>query len=133
MEQGMRESHRKGVANRSDLESCAGRRKVTGEALTGAQAGRGSLTAQGSWIARVYRYPRCGLLLHRTASAPRTKLISQLDTLPACAPVNASPVTLRRPAHDSRSERFATPFLWDSLIPCSMPVYPGALGVRPWP
>src|SRR2546428_565970 len=36
----MRESHRKGVANHPDPESCAGRRKVAREALTGAQAGR---------------------------------------------------------------------------------------------
>ncbi len=36
----MKESHRKGVANRSDRESCVCHRKVAGEALTGAQAGR---------------------------------------------------------------------------------------------
>ena len=36
----MRESYRKGIANHPDPESCAGRRKVAREALTGAQAGR---------------------------------------------------------------------------------------------
>jgi len=36
----MKESYRKGIANRPDPESCAGRRKLSGEALTGAQAGR---------------------------------------------------------------------------------------------
>jgi RNA-directed DNA polymerase len=36
----MKESHRKGVATHPDPESCVCRRKATGEALTGAQAGR---------------------------------------------------------------------------------------------
>lgn len=36
----MRESYRKGIATHPDPESCAGHRKVSGEALTGAQAGR---------------------------------------------------------------------------------------------
>ena len=36
----MKESHRKGVANRPDPESCVCRRKAAGEALTGAEAGR---------------------------------------------------------------------------------------------
>ena len=75
------------------------------------QACLGSLTARGSLVARVCRHSCCGLPLHRTASAPRTKLISQLHTLPACAPVNASPVALRRPTHDSGSGWFAIPFL----------------------
>jgi hypothetical protein len=35
----MRESHRKGVANRPDPESCVASRKATIEALTGAHAG----------------------------------------------------------------------------------------------
>src|SRR5208283_5479562 len=50
---------------------------------------------------------------------------------PACAPVNASPAALRLHSHDSGSGWFAIPFLWDSFLPCSMPVYPGALGVVP--
>ena len=40
MEEGMRESYRKGIANHPDPESCAGRREAAREALTGAQAGR---------------------------------------------------------------------------------------------
>jgi hypothetical protein len=36
----MKESYRKGIANHPDPESCVGHRKVAGEALTGAQAGR---------------------------------------------------------------------------------------------
>ena len=36
----MKESHRKGVANHPDPESCAGNRKVVGEALTGEHAGQ---------------------------------------------------------------------------------------------
>jgi len=40
MEEGMKESYRKGIANHPDPELCVGHRKVTGEALTGAQAGR---------------------------------------------------------------------------------------------
>src|SRR5271154_6322530 len=35
----MRESHREGIANHSDPESCARHREVRREALTGAQAG----------------------------------------------------------------------------------------------
>jgi hypothetical protein len=34
VESRMQESHRQGVANQSDLESCAGGRKATREALT---------------------------------------------------------------------------------------------------
>jgi hypothetical protein len=40
MEQGMKESYRKGIVNHPDPESCAGRREAAREALTGAQAGR---------------------------------------------------------------------------------------------
>jgi hypothetical protein len=54
-------------------------------------------------------------------------IISQLNTQPVCAPVNASPVASRPPTHDSGSGWFATPFLCDSLIHDSTPVYPGAL------
>ena len=38
-------------------------------------------------------------------------IISQLNTLPACAPVNASIATLRLATHDSGSGWFAIPFL----------------------
>ena len=54
-------------------------------------------------------------------------IISQLNTLPACAPINASMAALRLATHDSGSGRFATPFLYDSFIHNSTPVYPGAL------
>ena len=53
-------------------------------------------------------------------------IISQLNTLPACAPVNASMAALRLATHDSGSGWFATPFLYDSFIHNSTPVYPGA-------
>jgi hypothetical protein len=54
-------------------------------------------------------------------------IISQLNTWPACAPVNASMVALRLAMHDSGSGWIATPFLYDSFIHNSTPVYPGAL------
>ena len=54
-------------------------------------------------------------------------IISQLNTLPACAPVNASMAASQLATHDSGSGRFATPFLCDSFIHDSTPVYPGAL------
>ena len=57
-------------------------------------------------------------------------IISQLNALPACAPVNASMVALRLATHDSGSEWFATPFPRDSFIHNSTPVYPGALSTR---
>jgi integrase len=56
-------------------------------------------------------------------------IISQLNALPACAPVNASMVALRLATHDSGSGWFATPFLHDSFIHNSTPVYPGALRI----
>jgi len=54
-------------------------------------------------------------------------IISQLNTRPACAPVNASMVALRLAMHDSGSGWVATPSLCDSFIHDSTPVYPGAL------
>jgi hypothetical protein len=54
-------------------------------------------------------------------------IISQLNGRPACAPVNASMVALRRATHNSGPGWFATPFLYDSFIHNSTPVYPGAL------
>src|SRR5262245_21375798 len=53
-------------------------------------------------------------------------IISQLHTLPECAPVNASMATLRLVTHDSGSGWFATPLLYDSCIHDSTPGYPGA-------
>ncbi len=54
-------------------------------------------------------------------------IISQLHTLPACAPVNASMAASRLAMHDSGSGWFAKPFLYDSSIHYSTPVHPGAL------
>jgi hypothetical protein len=54
-------------------------------------------------------------------------IISQLNAPPACAPVNASMAASRLAMHDSGSEWFAKPFLCDSSIHYSTPVYPGAL------
>ena len=54
-------------------------------------------------------------------------IISQLNTLPACAPVNASMAAARLATHDSGPGWIATPFLYDSFIHNSTPVYPGAL------
>ena len=53
-------------------------------------------------------------------------VISELNTWPACAPVNASPAMLPPPAHDSEPGWVAGPFLYGSFIRYSMPVYPGA-------
>jgi hypothetical protein len=54
-------------------------------------------------------------------------IISQLNTRPACTPVNASMAALRLATHDSGPGWIATPFLHDSFIHNSTPVYPGAL------
>jgi hypothetical protein len=54
-------------------------------------------------------------------------IVSQLNTRPACTPVNASMAASRLATHDSGPGWFATPFLYDSLIHDSTPVYPGAL------
>jgi len=62
---------------------------------------------------------------------PPVAIISQLNTLPACASVNASMAALQLTMHDSRSGWLATPFLCDSSIHYSTPVYPGALSVLP--
>jgi len=54
-------------------------------------------------------------------------IISQLHTRPACTPVNASMAASRLATHDSGPGWIATPFLYDSFIHNSTPVYPGAL------
>ena len=51
-------------------------------------------------------------------------IISQLNTLPACAPVNASMAASQLATHDSGSGWIATPFLYDSFIHDSTPVAP---------
>jgi hypothetical protein len=59
-------------------------------------------------------------------------IISQLNTLPACAPVNASMAASRLATHDSGPGWIATPFLYDSFIHNSTPVVPKTL-TRPVP
>ena len=54
-------------------------------------------------------------------------IISQLNTRPARTPVNASMAASRLATHDSGPGWIATPFLYDSFIHYSTPVYPGAL------
>jgi len=54
-------------------------------------------------------------------------IVSQLNTLPVCAPVNASMAPLRATTHDLGSGWIATPSLCNSFICNSAPVYPGAL------
>jgi len=46
-----------------------------------------------------YRCTGCGLPLLLTASAPRRKLLSRLNTRPARTPVNASTLPLRATPH----------------------------------
>jgi hypothetical protein len=60
-------------------------------------------------------------------------MISELNGWPVCALVNASPVVLPRPAHDSGLEWFARPFPCDSFIRYSMPVLTGAFPVNHLP
>jgi len=54
-------------------------------------------------------------------------IISQLNTRPACTPVNASMAASRLATHDSGPGWIAIPFLYDSFIHNSTPVHPGAL------
>ena len=49
-------------------------------------------------------------------------IISQLNTLPALPPVNASMPASRLATHDSGPGSLATPFLYDSFIHNSTPV-----------
>jgi hypothetical protein len=51
-------------------------------------------------------------------------IISQLNTLPALPPVNASMAALRLATHDSGPGWIANPFLYDSFIHNSTPVFP---------
>ena len=71
------------------------------------------------------RSRQCGLPVASTRSAPELRF-SKLNSRPVDASVYASPGTSRRPAQDSRSRWFATPFLWGSFIPDYTPVYPDA-------
>ena len=69
-----------------------------------------------------YRHSRCGLPLLLTASAPRREFLSRLNTRPARAPVNASPLPLPTTTHDSGSVWIATPSPYDSFIRNTSPV-----------
>ena len=52
-------------------------------------------------------------------------IISQLNTLPACAPVNASTLSLQAAPHDSGSVWFATPSPYETLIHNTSPASAG--------
>ena len=73
-----------------------------------------------------YRCAACGLPPSPTASAPRRRLLSRLNTRPARTPVNASPLPLRTTTHDSGPLWAANPSTYDSFIHNTSPVYPGA-------
>src|SRR5829696_161704 len=64
----------------------------------------------------------CCLLLATTASAPRTALLSPLNTSPIRAPVNASPLASQPGAHDSGPVWIATPSLQRTCTVYSLPV-----------
>ena len=73
-----------------------------------------------------YRCTECGLPHSPTASAPRSKFLSRLNTRPARTPVNASTPPLRAAPHDSGPVWVANPSPYDSFIHNTSPVYPGA-------
>ncbi len=97
----------------------------------------GSRHARGLRPRRVDRHLAClacgrvAFRLGGTASALRTWAISRLNTLPACAPTDASPSPLRVPAHGLGPPWVASPSAYGSCIHSSMPVYPGAHPRRP--
>jgi hypothetical protein len=69
-----------------------------------------------------YRDSRCCLPLSFTASAPRRKCLSRLDTRPVRTPVNASKSPSRTTPHDSGPVWLATPSPYDSFIHNTSPV-----------
>ena len=69
-----------------------------------------------------WRCQGCGLPHSSTASAPRSKLLSRLNTQPARTPVNASTPPSRTAPHDSGPAWFARPLLCDSFIHYTFPV-----------
>lgn len=62
-----------------------------------------------------WRWTECGLPRTSTASAPRSKFLSRLDTRPVRIPVIASPLPLRATTHDSGPLWAANPSTYDSL------------------
>jgi len=73
-----------------------------------------------------YRFVLCCLPDFWTSSALRLTHFSRLNTRPVCSPVNASPVALRLPAHDSGSLWFAKPSMYGTFIHYLLPVLTGA-------
>ena len=73
-----------------------------------------------------WRWRGCGLPRTSTASAPRSEVLSRLNTQPARTPVNASTPPLRATPHDSGPVWLARPLLCDSFIHNTLPVKPGA-------
>jgi hypothetical protein len=88
-------------------------------ACTGSQTARGPPTARAS-AADDVAFRLVGRRRHPEAA------ISRLNGRPTRTPVNASPAPSRTPTHDSGPPWIATPSMQGSLIPFSMPVYPGA-------
>jgi hypothetical protein len=78
-----------------------------------------------------WRRTQCSLPPLLTASAPRRKGLSRLNTRPAGLPLlifDASAASLRTTPHDSGRCWVANPSPYDSFIHNTMPVYPGAQG-----
>jgi len=69
-----------------------------------------------------YRDLRYGLPLPPTVSAPWSKVLSRLNGWPVHAFVNASRLTSRSTAHDSRSVWFVGPLPYDSFMHNHLPV-----------
>lgn len=86
----------------------------------------GSRTARGRKVTRVHATSRVAFRFLRQRRHPEVIPISRLNTVPAHAPVNASPPASRPNTHDSGSPWFATPSVSDSFILYSLSVYPGA-------
>lgn len=79
----MKESHRKGLANYPDPESCMARRKATIEALTGAQAGR-VLSCEISVLLQSADGVRCAGRPHHAPRYREWRVNSAQSETPAC-------------------------------------------------
>ena len=89
----------------------------------------GSSTPQGTARSR-YRAPLYCLPYWLTPSAPCIAVFGAQFPSPHMPLSNASSAASRLPSHGSGSGWFATPFLCDSCIPYSTPVYPDAIQPR---